>query len=142
MIENFEQHTQPLSDLDKALGKIIAAALSSSTLPKTAQVLADEVNKYFANTINPPKCTEVKVRKIIGHMRQTGSYAICSSSNGFWINDDPSVLDSQIRSLDQRIEAIKAARDGLIVCRSNAIRHYFDLEASLSHEHYGKRLDC
>lgn len=131
MIENFEQHTQPLSDLDKALGKIIAAALSSSTLPKTAQVLSDIVNTHFANTINAPKCTELKVRKIISNMRQTGNYAICSSSHGFWVNDDPAVLDSQIRSLNQRIEAISAARDGLIVCRSNAIRQHFDLEASL-----------
>lgn len=136
MIENFEKHTQPLSDLDKALGKIIAVALSSST-PKTAQVLSDIVNTHFANTINAPRCTELKVRKIISNMRQTGKYAICSSSHGFWVNDDPAVLDSQIRSLNQRIEAIEAARDGLIVCRSNAIKQHFDLEASLLDEHNG-----
>jgi ribosomal protein L31 len=135
MIENFEKHTQPLSDLDKALGKVIAVALSSSTKPKTAQVLADIVNTHFSTTVNAPKCTELKVRKIISNMRQTGNYAICSSSHGFWVNDDPNVLDSQIRSFNQRIAAISAARDGLIVCRSNAIRQHFDLEASLLDQH-------
>lgn len=108
MITNFEDHTQPLSAQDLALSQAVLSVLGTKHL--TAPKIAEDVNK-----LTPHKITPVKVRKIIASLRQTGNYSICSSSDGFWVSKDPDVLDRQVQSLNERIAAIIATRDGMAV---------------------------
>jgi len=111
MIENFEQHTQPLTELEQMAVNVLTAQLGN--IPKTAAVLAQAVNDYYARNLEPTRLTEVSVRKILSKLRQTGARGICSSSNGFWESDSIDEIQSQITSLTQRAQAIEATRDGM-----------------------------
>jgi hypothetical protein len=108
MIENFEKHTQPLTELEQALANAVLNELFQ--VPIKAPEIAERINK--TNQLIKP-ITEVTVRKILSRLRQTGLHGICSSSDGFWLSHYPTEILSQIRSLEQRIEAIQATRDGL-----------------------------
>jgi len=111
MIENFEKHTQPLTELEQKAVTVLTAHLGD--IPKTAAVLASEVNNYYARNLEPTRLTEVSVRKIISKLRHTGEHGICSSSNGFWKSTSIGEIQSQITSLTQRAQAIEATRDGM-----------------------------
>lgn len=108
MIENFEKYTQPLTELEAALAKAVLDELFQ--VPIKAPQIAKRINN--TNKLIKP-VSDVTVRKILSRLRQTGLYGICSSSDGFWLSAYPNDILSQIKSLDQRIEAIEATRNGM-----------------------------
>jgi hypothetical protein len=53
------------------------------------------------------------VRKIVNEIRTLAESPICSNSNGYYISYDKEEIFKTAKSLEERIESIRAASDGM-----------------------------
>ncbi len=110
MIVTFEQHTQPLTSEEIKLSEIICENMKRKYFCKEKAIKSPTiVNGMKASGF---KMSGVRLRKIINHLRQSGS-PIISTSDGYWYSTDRTELELQIKSLDERALAIMAAANGL-----------------------------
>jgi carbamoylphosphate synthase small subunit len=109
MLKNFEQETQPLSEYEEAI-----------LLPLFVQGLSKRVGRENAiknNEIVDPlkrlnyKISEVRVRKIINHIRIKGLIkGLIAASEGYYIATTDAELADYEESLLGRENAIRAVR--------------------------------
>lgn len=112
MITNFEFQTAPLTDYE-----------SEKLLPIMVKCLERRKGKAMAIT-NSEMCskmqafgyaiTDIRVRKIINHIRLYGLVSsLIASNRGCYVAEDPKEVRDYIQSLKGREEAIKAVREAL-----------------------------
>ena len=106
MITNFETITSHLNANDLKFVPIIIAGMKAHKGKDNAITGAQIVNKVSG-------LTEPRLRKIVNYIRQNGMLPIIATSNGYFMADCEDDILDQIRSLQDRIDAITAARDGL-----------------------------
>ena len=57
-------------------------------------------------------CNRIEVRRMINQARRNGE-PICANTRGYFIAEDAEDVEAMIASLNNRISAMTAARDGL-----------------------------
>ena len=101
MISLYERETKPLSEEDISYAKILAEGFKQ--LPKGRKIKNYEIVEAFQKKRNII-LTEVKVRKLIQYIRSKDLVlGLCSSSDGYWVTDDPKELIAVMKSLRERI---------------------------------------
>ena len=112
MIKGFEKQTEKLTDDELALARIVAQGLSKKTKHNPAS------SSYICNTLNEKypdiKLTDVRLRKIINHLRLNGMANICANGKGYYVSDDVRELQDYAVSLGQRIGAQEAVYKSLV----------------------------
>jgi hypothetical protein len=113
MIEGFDEETAPLHGLEKKIvPKIIAILYPRRTCHEA--VRGSEICRMIeADTGHQLK--ESRLRKITNFLRSDAILPICATSKGYFVSYDVEQLESQIRSLSQRRDAIDNSIDGLTV---------------------------
>lgn len=106
MITGFESITSHLSANDLKFVPIIIAGMKAHRGKDNAITGTQIVNKVSG-------LTEPRLRKIVNYIRQNGMLPIIATSNGYFMADCEDDILDQIQSLQDRIDAIAAARDGL-----------------------------
>jgi hypothetical protein len=114
MIENFENETYELSDKEKkllpALVNILQNHVGKNNAIKNYQI-CEFLNKYNL----PVKAQDARVRKMINYIRNNNLVpCLMATSTGYYVTRDPEELESFIRSLNGRIDAIKKVRDSML----------------------------
>ncbi|MEY5020581.1 MAG: hypothetical protein RJA91_116 [Pseudomonadota bacterium] len=112
MITNFETETCPLSEEEKQFVKIIIRGLETKTKenPIKSDEICEKLNEKFDFGC---KMTGVRLRKITNFIRSEGILPIIATSNGYYCSYDRKEIEDQIKSLNERAEAIKKSADGL-----------------------------
>lgn len=115
MIENFEEITEPLTVDDEKLVPVIITGLKlrSKLNPIKGGDIVVRLNADRLKYGVKSKITEARFRKIINHIRLNGLLAVIATSKGYYTTEDPEEIRSNIRSLEDRANAILGAADGL-----------------------------
>lgn len=118
MITNFEEITADLNESDRVYEPIVFRLLRQHVGPKTAikspalvQQVNDEINTRYGS--QHKKFSDVRLRKIINYYRSHGVCPVCSTSDGYFITFENKVLQSQVKSLEERANGILIAAKGL-----------------------------
>lgn len=115
MITNFEQITENLNERDKIYEPFVCRVLKGLNKAVKAPVIVYMVNQAIATEYDPREAnfTEVRLRKFVNYYRSHGIMPICATSKGYFVSFENSVLESQIKSLEERAHGILLAANGL-----------------------------
>lgn len=111
MITNFEHITRELSADEKKLLPIIIKGLLKKKVinPVKAPEIVSGINTRFGRKV----ISQARLRKLINLIRSKGIIPVIATSRGYYVSYDKEVIKSQVRSLNERAEAIVSAADGL-----------------------------
>lgn len=110
MIEGFEKETSPLNDEEKKLIPILIKGLANKD-SKDKAMIGKEICRII--TLKYSKLTEPRLRKITNFLRSEKILPVIATSNGYYVSYDKKEIKKQINSLEQRIEAMQTAVNGL-----------------------------
>jgi len=110
MLTNFEQITHDLTDKELSMVEPLCVILRLIHHSKPMKS-PDIVTKFNQNYDS--KITDVRLRKLVHHIRANKILPVCSTSDGYFVSFDRKILESQCLSMDQRARSIKEASDGL-----------------------------
>ena len=114
MLTNFENITYELTEEELILAKDFCEAFRKYT--KDNPIKAPEICKRVNdNKLTKTKFTESRLRKICNYIRSNGMIPLIATSNGYYVDYSPEVLQSQIRSLKERASSIYRCAQGLEV---------------------------
>ncbi len=115
MLTNFENITQELSDDELSLVPVLVAGFKrhDKNDPIKAPSIVVEMNKYLKNKGVKIKMTEVRLRKIVNHIRSNAIIPLCSTSKGYFCSSDPEEIKSNVQSLFERASSIRRCAEGL-----------------------------
>jgi hypothetical protein len=116
MIENFEYITIELTDDEKKLIQPMIAGFKKRTAenPIKAPDIVKAINISFYDTgVLKNKFSEVKLRKIANYIRSYSLLPLIATSKGYYTSYNPEDIESQIRSLGQRVSSIQSCMNGL-----------------------------
>lgn len=119
MLTNFEHITQPLSRDEMSLVPVIIEGFLNHKGIQNAIMSKEIVRKMKEKGYN---ITDVRLRKIVNHIRSKGLAPICSSSKGYWYSTVETEIMDEINSLTQRANAIMSAIKGLNEYRKNCFK--------------------
>jgi hypothetical protein len=114
MIKNFEEITKEMTQDEKKLVPLIIRGLSTRTKEnpiKGAEIVSainSQKDKYGIKLFSEPR-----LRKIVNFIRTESILPLMGTSNGYYVTQDRTELESQIESLTQRAEAIISSANGL-----------------------------
>ena len=117
MLTNFEELTCELSQDELDLVPIIMGGFKTRTEknPIKAPEIVAGMDKWLKE--NRPdvkiKMSEVRLRKIVNHIRSNSIAPLIATSHGYYLSNDPEVIKSQVKSMYERAASIKKAADGL-----------------------------
>ena len=116
MIENFEYITIELTDDEKKLIQPMIAGFKKRTVENPIKapdiVKAINISFYETGVINK-KFSEVKLRKIVNYIRSYSLLPLIATSKGYYTSYNAEDIESQIRSLGQRVSSIQSCMNGL-----------------------------
>lgn len=114
MLTNFENITYELTEEEQKLVGDIVMAFQKYT--KDNPIKAPEIcAKINDNKLTKKPFTESRLRKICNYIRSNGMIPLIATSNGYYVDYSPEVLQSQIRSLKERASSIYRCAQGLEV---------------------------
>jgi hypothetical protein len=106
MITNFETITRELDANEVRLLPIVIAGMKAHRGRDNAITGAEICRKVEG-------LTEPRLRKIVNHIRQNAILPVIATSKGYYMADCAEDVIGQIKSLQDRIDAIEAAKNGL-----------------------------
>ena len=112
MIRNFEHETKPLSIDEQDAAKALATLFNKNpnmrfTEPILSKALAREKNLNIKGS---------RFRKVINYIRMNSLVInLLADNRGYYKSNEPRRIKAYIKSLDDRIDAIKAVRDSFII---------------------------
>lgn len=109
MITNFEIITRKLTTAELTMANVIAANLILKS--KTKPVKADAIIKGMNNA--GYKLTGARLRKIVNLLRADGVLPIIGTSQGYYVSRDRDEIRKQIKSMEERADAIINAAKGM-----------------------------
>ena len=119
MIENFEEITQDLTEVELRYASFIALELMKHLRPGVT-IKQPELCKLINGGLvaryglfNQMKINNVRLRKYFNYFRSKGQLPIIATSDGCSISYDPDIIRSQIHSLEQRARSILLAANGM-----------------------------
>lgn len=107
MITNFEHITRDLTADEARLLPIIISVMKAHRGNLNA-ITGKEICSKVSGL------TEPRLRKLVNFIRTNGILPVIATSNGYYTADTVEEVQKQIQSLNDRIAAISAARDGLM----------------------------
>lgn len=112
MITNFEIETCPLTSDELESVNIVCDALAIATnkSPIKSDRLCQKLNQQGLIKF---RMTGVRLRKITNYIRSNGILPIIATSSGYFTSYDKSEIELQIRSLNERADAIRNSAEGL-----------------------------
>lgn len=118
MITNFEEITANLNETDLLYQPFVFELLRDHVGEKNSiksPVLVDIVNRKAkaAYGSEHKKFTDVRLRKIVNYMRSHGICPVCATSNGYFITFENKILQTQVKSMEERANGILIAAKGL-----------------------------
>ena len=114
MITNFEEETSPLTDSEKDMLPILMELLRDvkKESPILSRWLCDKFNKAIDVKCCKP-INDVRLRKLTNHIRSNGLLPIIATSRGYYCSYNKSDIRLQIKSLNERADAIMNSAVGL-----------------------------
>ncbi len=114
MIQNFEEFTFELTKDEKTLLPILMKGLENKTKdnPMKATEIITKMNVYCKEK-KLPKMHDVRLRKMVNHIRSNGLMPVLASSSGYYVSYDKEDIKEQLVSLEQRAFSILNCVKGL-----------------------------
>jgi len=114
VISNFEDITEDLTKDELKLIDPLISGLESRTSknPVKAPTIVRGMNSY-AKEHGLTKISEVRLRKLVNHIRSNSIAPIIATSKGYFLPTDREEIRSQIESLEQRARSILSCASGL-----------------------------
>ena len=114
MITNFEEETSPLTSKEKNMLPLLMELLKN--VKKEKPILSQDLCDKF-NLANEDKSCKplngVRLRKLTNHIRSYGGLPIIATSKGYYCSYDKEDIILQIKSLNERADAIMNSAKGL-----------------------------
>lgn len=111
MITNFEEITKPLTETEKGIMNILVSILEK-TNPKNP-IKAPQLVSMITYKYNIKKFGQARLRKIINYIRGNGVLPVIATSKGYYLSYERNIIESEIKSLNERADAIRSASRGL-----------------------------
>ena len=111
MIKTFEKFTFELTDKEKEILPVLINGFKFYN--KNNPIKEPEIVRKFNERNGNLKLSGVRLRKLVNHIRLNSLLPLIATSKGYFVCYDKDVLDSQIKSLQQRANSINACADGL-----------------------------
>ena len=111
MIKTFEKFTFELTDKEKEILPLLINGFRFYN--KNNPIKEPEIVKKFNERNGNLKLSGVRLRKLVNYIRVNSLLPLIATSKGYFVSYDKDVLDSQIKSLQQRANSINACADGL-----------------------------
>lgn len=111
MIENFEQITKELTADEKKLIPLLIAGFKAHNLYNP--IKAPEIVQKLNANLKRKAINEARLRKLTNFIRAKGLLPVIATSKGYYVSYQKETIQSQIRSLTDRAEAIMASVEGL-----------------------------
>ena len=114
MITNFEEETSPLTNSEKDMLPLLMELLQDvkKESPILSRWLCDKFNKALDVKCCKP-INDIRLRKLTNHIRSNGLLPIIATSKGYYCSYNKSDIISQIKSLNERADAIRNSAAGL-----------------------------
>ena len=111
MITNFEDITYPLTDQEKKLVKIMINGLKKriGIGPVKAYEIIEIINDKYPDI----KFSGPRLRKLTNLIRSLSILPLIATSKGYYVSYDQDTIKSQIKSLEERADAILNSAKGL-----------------------------
>lgn len=115
MINGFEDFTNELNEDEKKLIPILMSGFKkySKDNPIKAKEIVSRLNEFLSKNEYGIKMTDVRLRKLVNHIRSSGKQPIIATSNGYYVSYDKDEIRQQIESLQQRARSINVCAEGL-----------------------------
>lgn len=110
MITKFETLTQDLSKAEIEQVDSLLLALQNAKRPLKTDELIREI--YLIEKFKP-KLSANRLRKIVNAIRSNSVAPVIASKRGYYISKEQKEIENQIKSLEERAEAILKASLGL-----------------------------
>lgn len=108
MLPGFEDHTTDLSEHEQKLVPVFVNSFKKHVGKEAAITNKEIVSKM---KIAGEKMTEIRVRKIINHIRTHALVpGLVASSSGYYVTSDPQEVERYINSLDGREAEIRRVK--------------------------------
>ena len=116
MLTNFEDYTQDLTFEELAIVSDVCNIVSkySKSNPIKARHLVDSIKIHLHTNNIDVRFDEVRLRKIVSHVRANGIMPILATSKGYFVSYDPDDVCSQVQSLAERSQRIDRCAEGLL----------------------------
>lgn len=111
MITNFEEITAPLSIEEREL--LVCVYDVIKMVDKNNPIKAPNLIQRVKQLTNKEKFAQARLRKIINFIRSNGLLPVIATSSGYYTSYEIDEIQREIKSLNERAEAIKYASDGL-----------------------------
>lgn len=115
MITNFEKITEDLNEKDKIYEPFVERVLKGLSQATKSPVIVYMINQAIATEYDHKEAnfTEVRLRKFVNFYRSHGLIPVCATNEGYFVSFENKVLESQIKSLEERAHGILLAARGL-----------------------------
>jgi hypothetical protein len=114
MITNFEEETSPLTAKEKNMLPLLMELLKN--VKKEKPILSQDLCNKFNLANQDKSCNHlngVRLRKLTNHIRSSGGLPIIATSKGYYCSYDNEDIRLQIKSLNERADAIMNSAKGL-----------------------------
>jgi hypothetical protein len=114
MITNFEEITQELTERELKIIPFLIGGFSKRGIenPVKAPEIIKAMNNFMLDG-KPIRLTEPRLRKCVNYIRTNSLIPLMATSKGYFTTHDKVVIESQIRSLNERAASIKKCATGL-----------------------------
>lgn len=115
MITNFEEITKKLTKIELNLIPFLVNIFKKHSIknPIKAPVVLKEVNVYLHKKGIKTKMTQPRLRKCCNYIRANTMIPLIGMAKGYYISFDQEVIKTQIKSLNERADAINNSARGL-----------------------------
>lgn len=117
MITNFESITRVLSPEEVGVILSLTRVLSSASYynPIKADEIVRRVSGHRDKDGKPVYFNQVKLRKLVNFIRSESILPIIATSRGYYLSYDRDEIAMQIKSMEERADAITNAKNGLMI---------------------------
>jgi hypothetical protein len=115
VITNFEDITYELTKEEMALIPPLVKGFSTHTVdnPIKAPEIVAAMRRHLKSKGSRTTFSEARLRKCCNYIRGQGLLPLIATSKGYFVSRDRVVIESQIRSLVERADAIAHSAHGL-----------------------------
>lgn len=115
MITSFEKITHEITEDEKSIIQLLIAGFNTKTKenPIKAPEIVKKMNEALLNKGKSFKLTEVRLRKLCNHIRSNGLLPLIATSSGYYTTNSKKEIEDQIKSLQDRAQAILNSAKGL-----------------------------
>jgi hypothetical protein len=111
MITNFEKITHELTDDELSIVPYFVKSFQKYT--KENPIKAVDIVSRWNQSQQPIRLSQPRLRKICNHIRSNSLLPLIATSSGYYVSNDKTEIDKQIKSLIERANSILKCAEGL-----------------------------